>query len=433
MHDGRLRQLLAELFAAHGFETTVDAALEGRSGGFYTAPVLAEQGDFAVLIERCAANEHLTGDKVQELTNVVEDIGAEQGLIVHLGPIDADAAQHGAGRIVLWDADRLARLVGNARLHDAADVPLDRLPLEAPVPSLETTEHEVGPGTVIPDAFTDMFAAPAPEAPEPSAFSMFNDAPEPASTQQPTPQPARSEPLEEVPVFGGIDLDALESMDTTAPTPDPAPTPTATPAAPAMDPFPADNAATHPVLPPRLTADEAAARVRDRLYLVESKRLVLQPVHLLDYECDLLVEGSLRYDTVAGRLQVHGTNKAVGEVDSNLFEPRIAGACPPGPVRERDLRVSHERAMELARDTITAAHTRLVEIETTDESEDVCVTERKQVAPRPDHVRIQHLGVVHRPQWELRGPNGALLVDAVTGEPVAEELRSADPGVVMLD
>lgn len=396
MHDEGLQSLLAELFQAHGFDVTVDAALEGRSGSFYTAPVLAERNDYAVLIERVGAHEMVHAGQVNELANVVEDIGAEQGLLVHLGTVSSDAAGAGAGRVVLWNTDRLAALVGNARLHAAVGVPLERLPLEATAPSLAEAPIE----TVVPAAFDSAFDG---------AFSMF-DAPE--STSEPA-----EDLVAEAPVFDGIDLDSLDSMGTTA-------APTAAPIHPTTE---------FPVMPARLTADDAAQRVRDRLYLVERHQLVLQPVHVLDYECDLLVEGSLRYDTVSGRIEVHGTRKDVREVDPAVMDPRLAGAPSIDTFQERTLRVSHDRAMELARNAITAEHTRVVEIETTDADEDVCMTERKQVAPRPDHIRLIHLGTVHRPQWQLRGPNGALLVDAMTGEALAEELRSADPGVVILD
>ncbi len=413
MHAPRLRELVAELFESHGFDVTVDAALEGRSGNYYTAPVLAEQTDYAVLIERRGQQETVTARDVAELANVVEDVGAEQGLLVHLGPLDDAARGAGAGRVILWDAITLTNLLGNARLAGATGYPLVRLPLEADVPVLESPTQVVG-DDVLPAAFTDD-----------SAFSIF-DGPLVAEPQ------SNFEPDEDLVHFGndglagGIDFDALESLSA----------PTAPPAAPATAPAAPATATptTLPVLPPRITAEEAAASVRDKLYLVESHELVLQPIHVLDYECDLLVEGSLRYDTVRGRIEVHGTRKDVREVDGQLIEPRIAGAAPAGVhLNERTLRVSHERSIELSRDAIMAAHTRLVEIETSDESEDVCVTERKQVAPRPDHVRIQHLGTVHRPQWRLAGPNGTLLVDAVTGERVDEELRHADPGVVMLD
>ncbi len=407
MHDGRLRSLLAELLRAHGFEVTMDAALEGRSGAFYTAPVLAEKGDYAVLVERLGPDETLQAHQVAELANVVEDIGAEQGLLVHLGPIAPDASGAGAGRVVLWDESQVIHLVGNAHVHDAAGIALARLPLEAANPLLETPTQVLS-DPVVPAAF------------EEEAFSMFDapiagsEANEPAGFIPETPAET-----EDIPVFGGIDFDAFESMDA--------------PAAPSIAAAPANLNTAFPVLPVRLSAEEAAAKVRDRLYLVEHHQLILQPIHLLDFECDLLVEGSLRYDTVNGRVEVHGTRKDVREVERDIMEPRTAGAAPNTPLQERTLRVTTERSLELVRDAVMTAYTRVVEIQTSDDDEDVCFTERKQVAPRPDHIRIQHLGTVHRPQWQLSGPNGTLLVDAITGESVSEELRSADPGVIMLD
>ncbi len=162
MHAPRLRELVAELFESHGFDVTVDAALEGRSGNYYTAPVLAEQTDYAVLIERRGQQETVTARDVAELANVVEDVGAEQGLLVHLGPLDDAARGAGAGRVILWDAITLTNLLGNARLAGATGYPLVRLPLEADVPVLESPTQVVG-DDVLPAAFTDD-----------SAFSIFD-------------------------------------------------------------------------------------------------------------------------------------------------------------------------------------------------------------------------------------------------------------------
>jgi hypothetical protein len=61
------------------------------------------------------------------------------------------------------------------------------------------------------------------------------------------------------------------------------------------------------------------------------------------------------------------------------------------------------------------------------------MTERKKVSPRPDQVRVEGVGTIHRPYWRVVGPNGSSLVDAVTGDVIGSELRNYNPDVVMLD
>ncbi|MGB1697232.1 MAG: restriction endonuclease [Thermoplasmatota archaeon] len=383
--DG-LCSLVSEIFKAHGYSTTLEAALEGKSGTVYAAPILVEGEAYALIVERRGPDDVVTGDMVEELSRVVEDTGADQALIVYLGRKEANAEGMGAGRVVLWNQAQLTQLLGNAALIPLGVAP-ERLPLEASTPSAETEEEPLDFG--LPTGFME-------EVPDLGALAMET----PGST--PDAAPAEHAPL---------DLHHLDSLQTGE----------------------LDQATNYPVAPLVIEGMVAEARVKSQLYGAGRRELVLSPIHVFEYECDLLLEGSLNYDTIRGLLEVNAS-KEVAEVAPD-FHPRRAGDLPPGitEVEERSIKINQERAQLLAHDFIMDAHTRIVDVETWDEESDVSMTERKKVSPRPDQVRLQFAGTIHRPYWRIVGPNGSSLVDAVTGDVVGSELRNYDPDVVMLD
>lgn len=457
---------LERLFQTHGYTTTRAAALEGRSGAVYGAPVLAETPTRVLLVERSGPETSVRRDDVQELRRVVEDTGAHMGILVALGPVEDQAVDAGRGRVCVWDRIATARFLGEADLHRVAGVPLGGLPLRTGGPVADSPE------TRLPGSLADML---------PSAFQGDGAEDEEMPVFGEEGGHATEAPLDDATgPTSPFDLDAFESLATGDPAPAPpdaadaagpaGPTPPAGPAEPpeeafglpfAMDlqtdagqpgtrtasagsdltpsaPFPSPDppATTIEALAPRIDPQQAARSVEGRLFAVDKAELVLQPVHLFDYECDLLVEGSLKYDTVRGRLEVHGTSKAVRDVDPLHLDPakvRPLPAGPDGPAEERTLRVRPDRAERHVREHLLETHTREVDIETGDPDDDYSVTERKKVAPRPDQIRIEPLGVVLRPQWRLRGPNGAMLVDALDGRVLEESLKSPDPDIIMMD
>lgn len=430
---------LERLFQVHEYKTTRAAALEGRSGAVYGAPVLAETATRVLLVERSGADRTVTAASVQELRRVVEDTGAHQGVLVALGPIEDDAASAGQGRVCVWNRLTVARLLGEAALHDAAGTPVEDLPLRTGGPVAESHEDR------LPGSLADMLPSAFQETPE--EVPVFGDEETPPAMDPPQPTP-------ESPA-GPFDLDAFESLAGDAPSEEPAPdlglpfdmdltgdssAEEAGPAeAPTDDlPFPSPEppAETPMALAPRIDPQQAARSVQGRLFAVDKAELLLQPVHLFDYQCDLLVEGSLQYDTVEGRLEVHGTSKAVQDVDPLHLDPAKVRPLPAdlaGRAEQKTLRVKPDAARDRVRDHLLETHTRTVEIETGDPDEDYSITERKKVAPRPDQIRIDPLGVVLRPFWRLLGPNGAMLVDAIEGRVVEESLKSPDPDIVMMD
>lgn len=375
--DG-LCSLISEVFKAHGYSTTADAALEGKSGTVYAAPLLVEGESYALIVERRGVDENVTSAMVEELSRVVEDTGADQGLLVHLGEIDVGANGVGAGRVIVWNAAKLQAIIGNAAMIPLGVHP-ERLPLEAGAPNSEPEPLDFG----LPSGFMD-------EPPMQTLDEM-------AMSLQPEPDP--------------LDLHSLDSLKQGE----------------------LDSSTNYPVTPIVVEGMVAEAKVKSQLYGAGRRELVLSPIHVFEYECDLLLEGSLNYETVRGLLEVNAS-KEVGELAME-FHPQYAGSLPAGilDVEERAIKINPDRAQILAHDFIMTEHTRIVDIETWDEESDVTMTERKKVSPRPDQVRVECVGTIHRPYWRVVGPNGSSLVDAVTGDVIGSELRNYNPDVVMLD
>lgn len=402
MHDARLMDLLAEVLATHGYTCTRQAALEGRSGTVYTVPLLAEADERALIVDAQMSDDVVPLGAIADMADVLHDVGADSAVLCHRGAIESGDRQDG---VLLWNQDHLIQIIGEAQLAAVLD--------ETPSPLV--LERRSTPGTgpmaeslheLLPSAFLDGISGDADAALEVPA----------------------EETIELVSPF---DLVAMESMDLGG----------LGDMTPPLDRTLADepvetSAFSHPLLPIRLTPDEARLHLRGRMERIEAVQMVLQPVHILDYECDLLVEGSLRYDTVNGRIQVHGTDKVAIEVDREAIDPqgftRLA-ELPALPHHERTLRTSAERAKERATAFLLEAHTRMVDVEVDEPDSGFSYTEKKKVSPRPDHIRLAPLGVFHRVLWRFTGPAGQIDIDSMTGTVAEQLLTHPDDGAMIID
>lgn len=385
-------ETVADALKAHGYSCTTQAALEGRSGTVYTVPLLAERDGEAAVFD--VHDGDVPHDLPRSVLEVRDDVAAQHAVLCHTG-----SEPRPVPGIRFWGPRELSRLFGDALLREAAGVGVPEPLVAAPQVPDEETER----------------VRPVAESVEqilPGAFA----------------EPETSLDLD---AFETMDLSGLDAQDEPEPVPESVPEPE-----PVHD-F-ASSAArfTYPVLPVLVTQAEAREQARERLFNVTHVEMVLQPVHLLDYECDLMGKGTLRYDTVQGRVQVHGTDKTVREVDPLAVDPagftRLADLSG-FPADERTLRASHDRADHNARTFLTEAHTRTVDVQVEDEEYNVSYTEKTKVRPRPDHIRLQHLGVFHRVVWRVRGPNGHVDIDALTGADVQEALQTPDPDAVVID
>lgn len=471
MHDATLMDLLGEVFTTHGYDCTRQAALEGRSGTVYTIPLLAESEERAVIVDADLGSDPLAQEAVAAVEDVMHDVGADHAVLCHLGTVASDLD---ATDVALWGQDMLLHVIGDAQVSQAVGTTPEPLRFhtrdrQERVPIAESLDE------ILPDAFHET----GDTAPENRSTDATGTADGPTTdTAGPETRAAEFQgAVEETGAAGAFDLDALEHLgqgetghaasDGPSAAEDPrqatgaaAPLHRGDDAPHRRDPSPLRNddatplhhdgdapltddgmpepapAFAHPVLPVRITSDEARIAIQQRLETVDSVQMALQPVHLIDYECDLLAEGSLRYDTVQGRVQVHGTDKTVTEVDPEAVDPQGFTRMPrlPGlPNHERTLRVSDTRARERTTDFLMENHARVVDVEVDDEDNGFSYTEKKQVAPRPDHVRLDPLGTYHRVIWRFVGPQGHIDVDALSGEVVEEVLQHPHTDSMMIE
>jgi hypothetical protein len=209
---------------------------------------------------------------------------------------------------------------------------------------------------------------------------------------------------------------------------------------PAFRPAPGEGAplpvpdGSNGLLPARVTLDEARRSVADRLFGIEEWELILQPVHLFDYAVDLLKEGSLNVDTQRGRLQVNGTDRRVTPTDADAMAPppRVF-ATPELVVMDKVLRVSPERAEQVARAWATELHGKTVHVPMSGADDGFDLTERRTIGPTSGQVTLDPLGVWHRPFWRLWGSNGHVDLDAVEGQVLDEEIKTADPDCLVVE
>jgi len=453
---GRFFALMEATFRTHGYEVCLDAALEGRSGTVYKVPLLAEKDGQAILVDARLAEEIVDASAVDDVQEVVRDTGADLGVVCHIEEASPDAHAGNGGSVVLWGRDVLSRLVGEAALAEATGIAPGALPLEdadGPEPLLAESIDDLLPDAFRSDDLTgrlrnaveaglaaqeDTAAAGAPcvlegqEAPTTFARDV-EDLLAGAASGEGTPLP-QEEPVLSLPV-------AREPSEADPPGPTvpdgPAPTETAA-SAPAPEPAAAPGlpAFEHPLLPVLVPLEDALRRTKDRLFRHARTELILHPVYLIDYECDLLTEGSLRYETERGRIQVDGTRPDVGAVDPLYIDPdvpsRLDGLDGLG-FAERRLRIEEASAQRLAMEWIATQHTRLVEVQVQDEDQSFAYTEKRKVQPRPEHIRLELKGVYHRPVWRVVGVNGFIDLDAMAGHQVDENLRNPNPDVLMMD
>ncbi|MEA3202870.1 MAG: hypothetical protein QOI63_536 [Thermoplasmata archaeon] len=413
---GTVVHLLEHLLGRHGHTVSLDTDLEGRSGAVYTVPLLAER-EQAILVTGHLEPTPLSAERVAAFAATVADTGAALGVLVHLGPLEAGAAAAGQGVVALWGRDRLVRLLGETELcealgHDLPDLPLEPAQ-EARGPTLAESVSELMPVA---------FSAPEPQLDMTgldlgALLAQAATAPPPRHLQPPQPPPPPHAP------------------QAYAPSPLPAYAPPSPPS-PQAPPAPPRPLASRPLLPVRVTEQDARRKVKDKLFGIDRVELLLQPVHLFDYECDQLKEGSLAYDTLDGRVQVNASDKSLLDVDpdvANPDAPTLLAADHGLAVTERVVRIPEERALELARQHVTRKHVRSVEVRVPDHHNSLMYTERRKVEPTPDQIRLRPLGIHFRPVWRMLGRNGQIDLDALDGRELFSEVRGGRTDAMVVD
>jgi hypothetical protein len=80
------------------------------------------------------------------------------------------------------------------------------------------------------------------------------------------------------------------------------------------------------------------------------------------------------------------------------------------------------RAQALAEEALRRHHT--VSVDHTEQHGGAIVIERRRVPPGPDDLRVGPSALVHVPYWYIEGPDGRVVLDAVTGR-----RTETDPGI----
>lgn len=115
-------QRLARLFEAKGYEVVHNASLVGRSGAAHQIDVLARLvsplHSSTLIVEAKAYESAVDKDRVMKLIQIVNDVGADRGIIVTTSYFTPDALKTAAGHCVdVWDREHLSRLLGEVELN----------------------------------------------------------------------------------------------------------------------------------------------------------------------------------------------------------------------------------------------------------------------------------------------------------------------------
>jgi hypothetical protein len=122
---------LRRLFEVHGYRAMHNVRLTGRSGAEHQIDVLAELPlplqTVRLIVEAKAYEQPVDKDALLKLTQIVDDLGADRGVLATTSYFTPGALKMAAGRNVdLWDRDHVSRLLGEAALglaDDGADEP----------------------------------------------------------------------------------------------------------------------------------------------------------------------------------------------------------------------------------------------------------------------------------------------------------------------
>lgn len=115
---------LHALFAAHGYRAEHDARRTGRSGAEHQVDVWAEL-DLPLQVVRVVVEAKNHGapvdkDALLKLQQIVDDLGADRGVLASTSGFTPGALKMAAGRNVdLWDRERVTRLLGEVALGQA--------------------------------------------------------------------------------------------------------------------------------------------------------------------------------------------------------------------------------------------------------------------------------------------------------------------------
>jgi hypothetical protein len=118
-----LERRIATYFAGHGYSTSRNVFMQGRSGSQHEIDVLATKEDaltsYRVAIECKAWAQRIEKQTIAKLVMVMEDLGLHKGIVVALGGATSGAlAAADARGIEVWGPDEFRRHLGESAIAD---------------------------------------------------------------------------------------------------------------------------------------------------------------------------------------------------------------------------------------------------------------------------------------------------------------------------
>ena len=172
---------------------------------------------------------------------------------------------------------------------------------------------------------------------------------------------------------------------------------------------------------PEVTQEQARLLVAERLEGAFRFDLRMVPHYCYAYACAVR-ENTGGSEVRRGLLLVNGIG---GEVSA--WEPAPLARWD-GAASRMEPALEQPQALEKARDWLIETNTRILHLK--HDRGSVTVYEKVTLKPSPDALRLEYRGLVLWPVWGIEGGNGALVLDALGGRVLKEELFApvARPG-----
>jgi len=143
--------MLKSLFESKGYRVTHNLKARGRSGTEHQIDLFLEYEEplrtSRTVVEAKAYDKPVDKDRVMKLIQIVEDVGADSGILVTTSRFTPGALSIARGRnIDIWDRERLTSLMGELKLSALGDQPVAEfapsISVVQPVLSIEDAQNQ---------------------------------------------------------------------------------------------------------------------------------------------------------------------------------------------------------------------------------------------------------------------------------------------------
>jgi len=180
-----------------------------------------------------------------------------------------------------------------------------------------------------------------------------------------------------------------------------------------------EMAAGEQVIKPQFTKERALA-VSEWMSGVYKVEMHLIPHYAFFYTCSVVAdEENVPVRDISGIITVDAVYGGARRWPSGL--ETVSDADINGTKLEPQ--IGEERALKEAYQTIIEAHTE--EVEEVHDKGNVTIYEKRHLRPEESSIQITQKQMVYLPAWYIEGSEGRLLLDAVTGQTLMEEVYPA--------